>query len=209
MGVASVLESDEGSDSQIKVTPRRLEPSGVVAELVSELDMNKATPIPGYPGYFLTRTGEVWSNRRGSMRRLHSQTNRDGYQSVTFSVDGRSVGRLLHRLMLTTFVGEPPTDQHVTRHLNGDRADNRLSNLAWGTQAENITDALGHGTMHQMQRRGELVPSAKLLEDDVRQIEQRARSGAETVKSIAHEFGVSRSLVSKIRDHARWQHLWA
>lgn len=51
----------------------------------------------------------------------------------------------VHQLVLEAFVGPRPEGM-VTRHLNGDPSDNRLTNLAWGTHAENNADTVQHGT---------------------------------------------------------------
>jgi hypothetical protein len=49
----------------------------------------------------------------------------------------------VHRLVLDAFVGPCP-DGMECRHLNGVKADCRLSNLAWGTRKENIEDRVRH-----------------------------------------------------------------
>jgi hypothetical protein len=45
------------------------------------------------------------------------------------------------RLVLLAFRGPPPSrSQNKARHLNDDVTNNRLSNLAWGSQGDNIAD---------------------------------------------------------------------
>jgi hypothetical protein len=68
----------------------------------------------------------------------HNRGN--GYLSVT--IEGRQYS--LHRLMLETFV-RPPKAREVGRHLNDDRSDNRLENLAWGTYKDNADDRARNG----------------------------------------------------------------
>lgn len=53
--------------------------------------------------------------------------------------------RYLHDLVTSAFIGPKPPGQLV-RHLNGITSDARLSNLAYGTYAENFADSLRHGT---------------------------------------------------------------
>ena len=95
-------------------------------------------PVPGHGGYLVSDRGRV---RGPSGAVLKPDTNGHGYLYIAIS--GRK--QRVHRLLLTTFV-RPPKPGEVTRHLNGNPADNRLENLAWGTQAENMQDSVRHGT---------------------------------------------------------------
>lgn len=89
----------------------------------------------------LTRSG-----RRGG-RVLTAHTRKDyGYRIVDLSESGRRSSRAIHTLVADAFVPNPPFHPLV-RHLNGDPADNRAANLAWGTYAMNTADAQRHGTM--------------------------------------------------------------
>ena len=51
----------------------------------------------------------------------------------------------VHQLVLLTFRGKCPQG-YESRHLNGDKLDNRLINLRWGTPQENHADRILHGT---------------------------------------------------------------
>lgn len=75
----------------------------------------------------------------------------NGYLIVTLWRDGRQRTRLVHRLVLTAFVGPPPEGQEAL-HANNDRADNRLENLSWGTHSENMLDQVEHGTHYRASR---------------------------------------------------------
>lgn len=65
------------------------------------------------------------------------------------SPDGRylqvAINRKLyrsHRLVLMSFVGEPPSPHHQCNHKNGNGFDNRLCNLEWVTPSENIQHSI-------------------------------------------------------------------
>lgn len=76
----------------------------------------------------LVRSGNVASN--GSWYRA-------------FELRGRRVR--VHQLVMTVF-GPPRTDpNHVCRHKNDVRGDNRIGNLVWGTSRENSLDAVRNG----------------------------------------------------------------
>lgn len=79
-------------------------------------------------------------------RILRTSFNKDdGYFHVALYRDGKCCYRgLVHVLVLETFVGPRPPGLEA-RHLNGHGADNRLTNLAWGTSSENTHDLVRHG----------------------------------------------------------------
>jgi hypothetical protein len=74
-------------------------------------------------------------------RALGQWTSGEGYSLVKLRGAGR---RLVHRLVLEAFRGPEPEEGMICRHLNGIRTDNRLVNLRWGSQRENVEDAWLH-----------------------------------------------------------------
>jgi hypothetical protein len=116
--------------------------------------MIRMRPVPGFPGYYVTDAGRVWSTlpwrgRRG--RWVKNQKGGRGYWTVRISDGTRQWTKSVHLLVAAAFFGPRPEGQQV-RHLNGDRLDCRLSNLAYGTQSENARDSVRHGTHHQIRK---------------------------------------------------------
>ena len=75
------------------------------------------------------------------------------------------------------------------------------AHLTLGTHLENMRDMVAKG--RHVALRGERVPGAKLREEDVLQI--RKLSGPARI--VAHQFGVSKSLIEAIRRRKVWRHL--
>lgn len=85
-------------------------------------------------------------NRKGKEIKL--KTHKDGYWVVTLHKDSKRKNRMVHQLVLETFVSEQPEGQE-TRHLDGNPKNNHVSNLAWGTPKENSADIDRHGRRWQ------------------------------------------------------------
>jgi len=88
------------------------------------------------------------------------------------------------------------------RHLDGDRSNNILANLCWGTPAENGGDAARSGS-HAGERNGR----ARLSEDDVRAIRASTdRSGA-WLQRLARRYNICPTMASRIINRKAWRHV--
>lgn len=146
--------------------------------------------VPGYENYEVSDQGQV-RNRRTS--RLLTPTG--AYAGLAL---GRARKVRVHTLVLEAFIGPRPEGQQC-RHMNGDKRDNRLSNLRWGTSQENHDDALRLGERPF----GSRCPQAKLTESAVLVI----RNSTEPVAVLAERYGVSKSVISEVRNHKAWVHV--
>ena len=104
-------------------------------------------PVPGYPDYEVSDLGRVWSYSRDARGRLMKQSpnSRYGYPMVDLWVSGSRKRRAVHVFLAAAFIGPCPEGQEV-RHLDGNPAHCVLSNLTYGTHAENMLDTQEHGT---------------------------------------------------------------
>ena len=156
--------------------------------------------IPGFNGYEASDWGGV--RRKGASGTLSQWHASHGYLSVSIRKTGDSRGRpwMVHRLVAAAFIGA--IENRVVRHLDGNKANNAASNLAVGSQAENIRDKATHGT----QTRGETHGLSKLTGDQVRDIRGMLANGGKQ-SDIAEYFGVTPSNISAIKRNKSWTHL--
>lgn len=99
--------------------------------------------------------------------------------------DNRSHTKLVHILVMQTFVSETPEGMEIC-HNNGDDGDNRLDNLRFGTHQENIDDRRRHGTHTRGVDTG---AATRFTEGDVRTI-RRLNAQGFSYSQIAGMYGV-------------------
>ena len=100
--------------------------------------------VVGHDGYQVSNLGNVRSyvkNKDG--RDLKFIKNRQGYDTVCLRRGNR---RLVHRLVADAFIPNPD-NLPLVRHMDDDPSNNRVDNLAWGTQTDNMQDCVRHGRL--------------------------------------------------------------
>lgn len=96
-------------------------------------------PIPGHEGdYEISNFGRVKSLIKG---RIMALTNNDGYLYVKLR-GGKH--KRVHRVVAQVFIPNPENKPGVN-HINGNKQDNRVSNLEWVTAKENMRHAMELG----------------------------------------------------------------
>ena len=160
--------------------------------------------ILGYEGMYqvsncglvrsLDRTDRAGRKLAGKELKLCSHPG--GYRVVTLSRNGIRYMATVHKLVLETFVCARP-DGMEARHIDGNPANNKLTNICWATHIENVADRKIHGT----DTRGQTNGMAKLCELDVWLI----RRCATTQEKIANFFGISQQQVSRIKRGEHWR----
>ena len=168
-------------------------------------------PIPSAPLYEASSLGRVRTLPRTRDKRkrgkrlvplvLKLQRAPNGYRYIQVSVSGVARRCAVHRLVAEAFLGTPPAGS-ITRHLDGDRSNNRANNLSWGTSAQNAADTIRHDRFAWGERNG----LAKLTDDGVRAMRRRFAAG-ESYTELSRAFGVTRRRVFLIVTREAWKHV--
>jgi hypothetical protein len=150
-------------------------------------------PIEGREGrYEVSHQGEV---RRYDGLVLRQWKNSHGYMLVRLS-QPRTVDRV-HRLVAAAFISNPQAKPFVN-HINNDRADNRLENLEWCTQWENLNHADRQGRMQRDYWMGRRSPNAKLTDEEVNAVKADYASGGLSWEALGRRYGVCKRTIGRI-----------
>lgn len=132
---------------------------------------------------YMTKRG-TYIERTNQSVLLQPYTMPTGHQQVVLA---NRMNMLVHRMVLLTFVGEPPEGME-SLHGNGIPWDNRLENLRWGTRADN------NRTEKWL---GQLRANSKLTVEDV--VEIKNLIGTMSQSDLGQMFGVTQAQISQIK----------
>lgn len=167
--------------------------------------MEKWSDVVGFEAFYeVSDKGRVRSKERkyadknSVVRKVRSKVLRpcssDGYLRVVLIVNGKRNYKTVHSLVCRAFLGEKPAGL-VIRHLDGDRTNNCLDNLAYGTHKQNINE-----------REPFSESVSPLSESDVTEIIEMRNVG-HSVVSISKRFNVSPTTVSNVYNGKTWGHV--
>lgn len=134
--------------------------------------MEEWRPIKDLPGYSVSNKGRVKKDETGQIMVL---SKNGGYCRITIS-------KHVHRLVAQAFLDDPDSEEQCwVDHIDGNRANNNVSNLRWVTPSENCA-AFGYHSRIKNKRR-----PVKAIHEDGREILFESRQQA------AEYFGCSDS----------------
>jgi hypothetical protein len=107
-----------------------------------------------------------------------------------------------HRLVAEAFIKNPKNLPQIN-HKNGIKTDNKVSNLEWVTNKENIAHALKNGLIDT---RGEKSGKNKYKESIIRLAHET--KGTLSHPEFAKLYGLRASYVCAVRLGRRWHWLW-
>lgn len=109
--------------------------------IIREPSIEIARSIPGFPGYFISRKGNIYSTKNNSLKLRPTYLSNAGYRVITLSLNGQIESKSIHVLLAITYIPNPKKYK-VVMHLDNNRLNNSIDNLKWGTQGDNINQSI-------------------------------------------------------------------
>jgi HNH endonuclease len=164
--------------------------------------------VPDAEGFAVSDEGEIFSFRdllsrpqNGKVVRIKTQQNKkDGYLRYLLRFPPGKKAGTLSRLVLQVFCPRDNYGGMHARHIDGNPKNNAITNLEWGTVADNMRDRDSQG---RNPYGGTRNPKAKLTPEKVKEIRELIRRGTKT-EEIASLFGVGLSAIRNIKSGETW-----
>lgn len=151
--------------------------------------------IPGFGGlYQVSENGDVISLKQKKPRTLTGSVVRSGYRAVVLWHENKAHLRLRHRLVAEAFLDNPENLPQVN-HLDHDKGNNHVSNLAWCTAKENVRHTILAGKRPRL-----------LSPEDVISIRERYQAG-ETMEALSKSFNRAVSAICEIVNLNTYTHV--
>lgn len=166
---------------------------------VPKMINEKWAPVDGYENYYEVSTnGRVRSLDRNVLRigtriikgQLIAPKLNGAYPAIKLCRDGVRKYVALHRLVARAFIGVKPKGLH-TCHKDGNKLNNRISNLRYDTVKNNSEDSFSHRTMSI----GARHYNTKLSQKDVIEI----RASKLSSRELAANYGVNSRHINAIK----------
>ena len=167
--------------------------------------------IEGYEGlYQVSNLGRVKSLSRLIIRStgrnyyiperlLNAMLDKDGYERVCLTNAGKGVNRFIHRLVALAFIRNPENKLQIN-HKNGVKTDNRVENLEWNTNSENIKHS--YNFLNRPRLRGESNGGSKLTKEAIEEI----RNSTLSQGKLSKIYNVSQQQISRIVNYENWKY---
>lgn len=163
--------------------------------------------IKGTKNYYITSNGYVFK-KVGDYNfqpvAINPRTTAKYLGSNVQLKNGKWVSRLVHLIVAEAFLSKGRGRRNLEiNHINGDKNDNRVTNLEWVSHKVNMTKGWKNGQFDKVRdaivkKRKELNNQlTNLLPDDVRQIRRLKRNGF-TNKQLGYIFKLHEQQISRI-----------
>lgn len=152
--------------------------------------------------YEVSALGDVRRGRKGKSTtadQLLKQQWKEGYKSVSLSVNGFVRRYYAHRLVAEAYLGPCPLGM-VVNHKDGNRSNNISTNLEYVWPQQNSQRAGINGQLRQ----GENHSHSKVTAADVRAIREAVKNGASQA-SMCKKYGLTRCTISFMVRGITWK----
>lgn len=158
--------------------------------------------VNGFSLFLISDEGILYKKTNGKIKIVKLFHDKDGYLVTKIQQNKKRISIKVHRLVFSHFMDENIENKEIN-HIDGNKKNNKLSNLEIVSRLENMRHALNNGFLNNA---GEKNGNSKLSEDDVIIIKKLLILGVAN-KVISKLFSIKQNTVSDIKNDKLWRHV--
>ena len=141
--------------------------------------------INGFEGYYISDIGKVYNKEN---KELCQWIDNVGYKQVNVRKDKKKYYKRVHRLVAEAFIPNPDNLPQVN-HKDGDKTNNKVSNLEWISNKDNTQHGYDNGLYTTKHRCIGVIAISK---------EDGTKKEFSSIRSMCEELNLNRKTVSNI-----------
>lgn len=150
--------------------------------------MEEFRELKDFDNYLISNLGRIYSKKRRTCLKVKRLAG-NGYYQVRLSKDGKYIYKNLHRILAETFIPNP-NNYRTVNHINGNKLDNRLSNLEWADDCKQQHEACLLGLKRTTQH--------ILTEKEIIEVYDKYFKNKQSIKSLAREYNTRPQQIAKL-----------
>ena len=164
--------------------------------------------------YIVYRDGRIYRKQRKSWngkamiinkaKFLKQTIGSNGYKTVHIIRNKKGKNEYVHRILAEKFIKNLENKKTIN-HKDGNKLNNKISNLEWATHSENNQHAFNTGLKKGHKYFGEANHQSKITNEKV--IELRKLKGVKKLKELSKIFKISMGQISSIQSKISWKHI--
>ena len=152
--------------------------------------------FPLNTNYLVSEDGRLYNKCRKSLTR---GKNHKGYRRTSVVINGERKALLVHRIVAMTYLSNPNNLPEVN-HIDGNKANNHVSNLEWVSRHENQRHAFSTGlNSNKGVKNGKAIITPEIAVDLYNQMLKGVG-----LKELSDDTGYTISILSKIKAKVTW-----
>lgn len=152
----------------------------------------------------ISTLGRIKNKKTGHIYNLGYYSN--GYEQLSMTINEKRYTAIVHRLVAKQFIPNLENKPQVN-HKNGIRDDNRVCNLEWCTQSENLKHSFRELNRERRDMKGEKNTRSILNEQQVLEIRRLYEKEGKTNLELSKIYNMNPPAIWKIIHRYTWKHI--